>query len=122
MKPLTTPPVPIPRFSSANDRPKTRCRSSSDVTVASMVLEPENTADPAVDINVADTNACQGWCTSDHEAAPHAPITISGSTTRRGPMRSIKAPHGPASTRLSTPIHDTTTPTTVASMPRTSCK
>ena len=119
--PLTMPPTPMPRLTSAKLMPKNWVRRGPETMLAVRALNP---GQPTPKLMPSSVNASTNAGTEVANASTTAPTswaTLPHTSTTREPSRSMSAPIGPVTTRATTAMSPISRPATSRGTPRTSC-
>ena len=119
-KPLTMPPIPMPRLTRAKLMPKNWVRRGPETMLEVRALNP---GQPTPKLMPSRVNASTNAGTVVAKASTTAPTSwarLPQTSTTREPRRSISAPAGPVTTRATTAIRPMSSPATSSGTPRTS--
>ena len=110
-KPLTMPPIPMPRLTRAKLMPKNWVRSGPETMLEVRALNPGQPTPKAMpsSVNASDERRAPRWRTPARRA-PQNWATVPQMTTARAPSRSISAPTGPVTTSATTAIRPMSRP------------
>ncbi len=120
-KPLTMPPIPMPRLTRAKLMPKNWVRTGPDTMLEVSALNPGQPTPQPMPNSVNASTKAGGVVAKAITTAPSICAVLPQTRTTRAPSRSISAPTGPVTTRATTPSRLMRRPATSSGMPRTSC-
>ncbi len=119
-KPLTMPPIPMPRLTRAKLMPKNCVRTAPETMLEVRALYPGQ-ATPKLRPRRTTASAKAGTVVANAmTTAPRSCATLPQMTTTRAPSRSMSAPTGPVTRSATTAMTPMSRPAVSRSMPRTS--
>ena len=120
-KPLSTPPMPIPRLTRAKLMPKNWVRSGPETMLEVRALKPGHPMPKLMPIRVNAATKAGTEVAKARITAPTSWARLPQINMTREPRRSIRAPTGPVTTSATPAMRLISSPATSSSMPRTSC-